>query len=205
MAISEFEGRKLDRVDVNLESCLDYTIRSVVKTLSLEGCLIETEAPILIKNPVYIEIFLEGEIFNLWGDILCSPKERSYSIRFNHPTNEQNLWLIKVIENINKTFTPLPPIRVSLQGNAVLDRKPALITNISEGGCFILTSATFNSNDIVEVKFRIKEEEMHLTGQVRWIGPRGIGIKFFSPDPTQISTISKYIRLKLSSSPQASS
>ena len=204
MAIPLLDRRKFVRLDVNLESCLDYKIRGVVKTLSLGGCSIETETPIHIKNPVYIEIFLEGESFKLWGDILCSPKETSYSIRFNHPTNEQNLWLIKVIENINKTPTPLRPIRASLQGIALLDRESALITDISERGCFIQTSASFKYDDIVEVKFIINEEEMYLAGQVIWVGPRGIGIEFLSPDPTQISTISRYVSLQ-ASPPLASS
>jgi len=205
MAFPVFERRKFVRVDVNLESCLNNEIRGVMKTLSLGGCSIETESPIHIKNPVCIKIFSEGKSIEVGGDVIYSPKEKSYCIRFNHTTKEQNLWLIKVIENIHKTSPPLRPTRVSLQSNAVLDREPALITNISEGGCFIQTSGSFNSNDIVEVKFRIKEETMHLVGQVRWVGPRGIGIQFLSPEPTQISTISKYVSLKLSSSPQASS
>ena len=201
MAISVFERRKFVRLDVNLESCLNNEIRGVMKTLSLGGCSIETESPIHIRNPVCIKIFLEGESFEMWGDVLYSLKETSYSIRFNHPTNEQNLWLIKVMENIHKTSALERPTRVSLQSNAVLDREPALITNISERGCFIQTPASFNSNDIIEVQFRIKEEEMHLAGQVRWVEPRGIGIEFLSPEPPQINTISRYVSLKTPSSP----
>jgi len=201
MAISVFERRKFVRIDVNLESCLNNEIRGVMKTLSLGGCSIETESPIHIKNPVRIKIFLEGENSEVWGDILYSQKERSYSIRFNHPSNEQNLWFIKVMENIHKAGALERRTRVSLQSNAVLDREPALITNISEGGCFIRTSTSFNSNDIIEVQFKIKEEAMHLAGQVRWIEPRGIGIEFLSPEPTQVSTLSRYVSLKASSSP----
>ena len=200
MAISVFERRKFLRLDVNLESCLDNEIRGVMKTLSLGGCLIETETPIHIKNPVCIKIFLEGESFKLWAEVLCSPKETRHSIRFIPPTNDQNLWLINVIENIHKTSAPLRRTRVSLQVNAFLDLKPALITNISEEGGFIQTSASFYYDDIVEVEFRIKEEEMHLVGQVRRVEPRGIGIEFLSPDPTQISTISRYISIRTSSS-----
>ena len=199
MAISVFERRKFVRLDVNLESCLNNEIRGVMKTLSLGGCSIETESPIDIENPVCIKIFLEGENSEVWGDILYSQKERSYSIRFNHPTNEQNLWFIKVMENIHKASTLERRTRVSLQSNAVLDREPVLITNISEGGCFIQTSTPFNSNDIVEVQFRIQEEEMHLAGQVRWIEPRGIGIEFLSLESPQISTISRYVSLKAAS------
>ena len=201
MTISVFERRKFVRIDVNLESCINNEIRGVMKTLSLGGCSIETESPIHIKNPVCIKIFSEGENSEVWGDILYSQKERSYSIRFNHPTNEQNLWFIKVMENIHKASTLERRTRVSLQSNAVLDREPALITNISEGGCFIQTSTSFNSNDIIEVQFKIKEEAMHLAGQVRWIEPRGIGIEFLSPEPTQVSTLSRYVSLKASSSP----
>ena len=204
MAFPVVERRKFVRVDVNLESWLNNEIRGVIKTLSLGGCSIETETPLHINDFVSIKIFLEGKRFVVWGNVLHLQKEKSYGIRFNNTTKEQNLWLIKVIENIHKTSAPLRPTRVSLQGNAVLDRKPALITNISEGGCFIQTSGSFNSNNIVEIKFRIQEEEMHLVGQVRWVNPRGIGIEFLSPEPTQISSISKYVSLKASSSLQAS-
>jgi len=200
MAIPVFERRKFVRVDVNLESWLNNEIRGVMKTLSLGGCSIETESPLHINDFVSIKIFLEGKSFEVGGDVIYSQKEKNYAIRFNHTTKEQNLWLIKVIENIHKTSAPLGPTRVSLQGNVVLDLKPALITNISEGGCFIQSSESFNSNDIVEVQFRIKEEAMRLAGQVRWVGPRGIGIQFLSPEPTQINTISRYVSLKTSSS-----
>ena len=201
MAISVFERRKFVRVDVKLESWLNNEIRGVMKTLSLGGCSIETESPLHIKDLVCIKIFLEGERFVVWGNVLYSQKEKSYGIRFNNTTKEQHLRLNKVIENINKTSPPLRPTRVSLQENAVLDREPALITNISEGGCFIQTSGSFNSNDIVEVQFRIQEEEMHLTGQVRWVAPKGIGIEFLSLEPPQLSTISRYVSLKTSSPP----
>ena len=195
-----FEQRRFRRLDVNLESSLDNKIKGVMKSLSLGGCLIETDTPIPFKNPVCIKIFLEGESFKLWGDILCSPKEKSYSIRFNPLTYDQNILLINVIEDKLKTYSLPRPTRVSLQGEVLLNRNPALITNISEQGGFIQTSASFNYDDIVDVKFRIKEENMSLVGQVRRVEPRGIGIEFLSPNPTQISTISRYISLKNSSS-----
>jgi len=199
------ERRKFARVDVKLEIWLNNEIKGVMKTLSLGGCSIETESPVHIKNSVCIKIFSEGKSFEVGGDVLYSQKEKSYCIRFYYTTKEQNLWLIKVIENMHKTSAPLRPTRVSLQGNAVLDRKPALITDISEVGCFIQTSESFNSNDIVDVEFRIKEEKMSLVGQVLRAEPKGIEIEFLSPSPTQISTISRYVSLKLSSSRQASS
>jgi len=200
MAIPIFERRKFVRVDVNLESLLNNEIRCVMKTLSLGGCMIETESPIHYKNPVSIKIFSKGKTFEVMGNIIYSKKEKSYCICFNYTTKEQNLFLIEVIENIHKTAAPLRATRVSLQSNAILDRGSAVITDISEGGCFIQTSASFNSQDIVEVKFRIEEEEIHLAGQVRWVEPKGVGIQFLSPEPTQIRTISKYVSLKASSS-----
>ena len=201
MAISVFERRKFVRLDVKLESWLNNEIMGVMRSLSLGGCSIETRSPIPIENPVCIKIFLEGKSFEVWGDVLYSPKETNYAIRFNPPSNEQNLLLIKVMENIHKASALQRSTRVSLQSKAVLDREPALITNISEGGCFIQTSASFNSNDIVEVQFRIKEDEMHLAGQVRWVEPRGMGIEFLSLEPIQISTISRYVSLKTPVSP----
>jgi len=192
--------RKFLRLNVNLESFLDNETKGVMKTLSLGGCLIEMATPMQINNPVCIKIFWEGESFKLWGDVLCSPKETSHSIRFKHPGNFQNPWLINMIETIQKTSAPQRRTRVSLQANTLLDQKPALITNISEGGGFIQTSASFNYNDIAELEFRIKEEKMHLVGQVRRVEPIGIGIEFLSPEPTQIGTISRYISLKTSSS-----
>jgi len=201
MPISVFERRKFVRLDVALESCLNNEIRGVMKTLSLGGCSIETESPIHIENPVCIKIFMEGESFEVLGDVLYSTKETSYAIRFNQPSNEQNLRLIQVMETIHKTSGLQRSARVSLQSNAVLDREPALITNISEEGCFIQTSSAFNSNDIVEVQFKIRDEELHLAGQVRWAEPKGIGIEFLSAEPFQISTISRYVNLKTTSSP----
>lgn len=201
MAISVFERRKFVRLDVALESYLNNEIKGVMKTLSLGGCSIETESPVHIDSPVCVKIFMGGESFEVDGDVLYSTKETSYAIRFNQPSNEQSLRLIKMIETIHTTSGLQRSARVSLQSNAVLDHESALITNISEGGCFIQTSSAFNSNDIVEVRFKIKEEDLHLAGQVRWAEPKGIGIEFLSAEPLQISTIARYVSQKTTASP----
>lgn len=196
MPFTALERRKFLRLDVNLESCIDNKIRGVIKTLSLGGCLIETGTAIHIRNPVCIKIFLEEGSFNLWGDVLCSSKGANYSIRFIHSTYNQNVLLINLIESLHKTSFPPRQMRLFLQVNAFLNLKPALMTNLSEGGGYIQTSASFKYDDIVKVEFKIKEEDIHLVGQVRRVEPRGIGIEFLSPDPTQINSISKYISLK---------
>ncbi len=125
--------------------------------------------------------------------------QNQYAIRFENQSNENNIRLVKAIEKIHETENAKRQTRIQLKQKAALDREPALLTNLSEGGCFLQTTAPFNTNDIVEVKFKLEKDEFHLAGQIRWVHSKGVGVEYLSPEPSQIDNISDFIKAQTTS------
>jgi len=193
MGISVFERRKFVRLDVSLNAYINREFRGTIKTLSLGGCLVETSSSLDLRESVRLKFSVIGKSFEVQGRTIHGSKQNQFAIRFENQTNEQNMRLVKVIEKIHETTAARRPTRVPLNQGALVDREPAMLTNLSEGGCFLQTSGSFHPNDIVEIKFELQEDEIHLAGQVRWVDPNGIGIEYLSPEPTQIDCISHFI------------
>jgi|GEM_PF-1819932 hypothetical protein len=196
MGISVFERRKFVRLAVNLDAHINRDSRATIKTLSLGGCLLETPSNFDLKESVRIKFLVIGKSFEVQGRPVHRAGKNQFAIRFENQSNEQNIRLVRAIEKIYQTNASRRPTRVSVQQEALLDREPAMLTNLSEGGCFLKTSGPFHPNDIVEIKFKLQEDEIHLAGQVRWIHPKGIGIEYLSPEPTQINSISQFINIQ---------
>ena len=195
MGISVFERRKFVRLPVNLGASINKEIQGAIKTLSLGGCLIETHSVLDPEHTIRLIFSVIGERFEVTGRAQHRLEKNQFSIRFEALSNEQNIRLAKVIEKIHENQTNRRPTRIALHQDARLDREPALLTNLSEGGCFLQTQNPFHPNDIVEIKFKLTEEEIHLAGQVRWVNPKGVGVEYLSPEPNQITSISKFIEI----------
>ncbi|HSG06045.1 MAG TPA: PilZ domain-containing protein [Nitrospiria bacterium] len=198
MALSVYERRKFVRVDVHFQARLNKTSNVAIKKISLGGCLVESAHSLDAGTPVQLELRIYGEDLKLSGNIIHNSNEDQYGIRFDSEANEQTLRLGQLIEKAQQFMTHRRATRIPVQRKAALDNKNALLSDLSEGGCFLKTTQPFVRGDIVEIRFPVGEEEVHLAGQVRWKTAQGIGIAFLSPDPTQIYHIARYISRKTS-------
>ncbi len=164
-----------------------------MRDLSLGGCLVESVLPLNPGNNIQIKFSAFGERVTLDGSVAHVMSENRYGIRFEPKTNLHLMHLANIIEQFQQTPSLRRPTRVQIQCDAVLDRQPSILVNLSEGGCFIKTNARFNTGDIVEVKFQLGKEEIYLAAQIRWRTKAGIGVEYLSPLPDQISCISDFI------------
>lgn len=193
MAVSAYERRKFVRVDINLDARINRNTRAAVKRLSLGGCLVECNQPLDDSDPIQLSFSAFGEEFRLLGRVIHVAGPNRYGIRFETENDDHLLRLVNAIQKIQDAAISRRSIRVKIQREALLDKAPSLLMNLSEGGCSLRTSHSFHPGDIVEVQFFLNEEEIHLAGQVRWTGPEGVGVEFLSPDPAQVGDISRFL------------
>ncbi len=193
MPVSAYERRKFVRVDVNLDVCIDQQIRAAAKKLSLGGCLIECNQPLDPTEPIQLEFSTHGEQFRLTARLLHSLVRNQYGTRFELEGDDLISRLVGVILKIQDAAIARRSTRLKIQRQALLDNQPSMLTDLSEGGGSLRTSDGFNYGDIVEVRFSLDDDEIHLAAQVRWKNQTGIGIEFLSPDPTQAGEISTFI------------
>lgn len=198
MALSVYERRKFVRVDVHFQARLNDNSNVAIKKLSLGGCLVESPHSLDPEDTVELELLVYGEALNLTGSVIHKNDDNQYGIRFDSEANEQTLRLGQLIEKAQQFMTHRRATRIPVQRKAALDNKNALLGDLSEGGCFLKTTQPFVRGDIVEIRFPIGEDDVHLAGQVRWRSSQGVGVAFLSPDPTQIYHISRYISRKTS-------
>ncbi|MFY9271150.1 MAG: PilZ domain-containing protein [Candidatus Manganitrophaceae bacterium] len=192
MLPSAYERRKFIRVKVNLAARLNRLTLAAMKELSLGGCLIECRLPIDSAEPVEVQFSAEGEIFHMTGRVVHSPAQRQHGIRFESQDEDQIVRLVDLIHKIQVASVARRSARMKVHREAFLDNEPALLTSLSERGCFLHTSRLFHPGDIVEVKFLL-EKELYLAAQVRWKSTLGVGVEFLSPEPSQSTDIVHFI------------
>jgi Tfp pilus assembly protein PilZ len=189
-------------VDVHFEARVNRRIRAAIKKLSLGGCLIECNKPLGDADPLEMEFSVLGERFHLLGRVIHFLGTNQYGIQFEPENDDQALRLVDAVQKIQDASIARRSTRLKVQQEALLDKAPSLMMDLSEGGCFLRTASRFNIGDIVEVQFFLNNEEIHLAGQVRWTAPEGVGVEFLSPDPTQIGDISRFLTKKNAPSPK---
>ena len=193
MNTSVYERRKFVRVDVNLDSRLNNQLRVAIKKLSLGGCLVESPLPLRVADSIQVEFQAFGEHIRLTGSIIHALSEHRFGIRFEAVQGDQIAPLSNIIGRFQDTGGLRRPTRLQIQQEAVLDRDPSLLINLSEGGCFLKTGSAFHQGDIVEIRFALEGKSIDLAGQIRWTTPTGIGVEYLSPEPSHIHSISDFI------------
>ncbi len=202
MSVSAYERRKFVRVDVNLDARVNRNVRAAVKKLSLGGCLVECNQPLNDSDPIQLAFSAFGEKFRMLGRVIHVASPNRYGIVFESQKDDQVLRLVSLIQKVQDASIARRSTRLRLHREALLDKEPSLLTDLSEGGCSIQTERHFNPGDIIEVQFFLQDEEIHLAGQIRWKGPEGVGVEFLSPDPTQVDDIARFLTQKNPPSPK---
>ena len=201
MPVSAYERRKFVRVDTNLDVRINHQLRAAAKKLSLGGCLIETRDPIDPTALILLEFSAHGEKFSMTGRVIHLLGPNQFGIRFDLDSDELISRLGEVIQRLQDAATARRSTRLKIHREAFLDNEPSVLTDLSEGGGSLETSRAFNYGDIVEVRFALDDEKIHLAAQVRWKNPKGIGVEFLSPNPTQIGEIATFIFKEISKPP----
>ena len=204
MSVSAYERRKFVRVEINLDARINREIRAAVKKLSLGGCLVECNRPLAESDLIHLTFSTFDQKFHLPGRVIHTAGPNRYGVRFEPESDDQVMRLVDVIQKIQDASVSRRSTRVKVQREALLDKEPSLLMNLSEGGCSLRTSQPFHPGDIVEVQFFLNDEEIHLAGQVRWTASEGVGVEFLSPDPIQMEDISRFLTKQGSRSPKAS-
>lgn len=187
------EKRRFIRVQTNLYAILDRKVQVAIKTLSLGGCLIEAPRSLEIKEPVRLDFSVEGEHVKMIGTPVRQESGTRLGLKFRLSNKDETLRLMKAIERIQQGPANRRPKRVALQALAIVDREPSLVSNLSEGGCYLKTTGPYALRDIVDVRCMLEDRELSMSAQVRWRGTEGIGVQWLSPDPRQIAWITEFI------------
>lgn len=193
MPVSAYERRKFVRVDTNLDVRINHQIRAAAKKLSLGGCLIESKEPIDPTALLLLEFSAHGEPFRLTGRVIHLLGPNQFGIRFDLDSEELIARLIEVIQKLQDAATARRSTRLKIHREALLDNEPSVLTDLSEGGGALETARAFNYGDIVEIRFSLEDENIHLAAQVRWKNEKGIGVEFLSPNSTQVGEIATFI------------
>lgn len=193
MRVTMYERRRFVRVAANLHARLNASSAIAIKDLCLGGCLIESPQPLGIKDPIDIGVAAFGDRISLGGHLVHELNSHRYGVRFDLETNTETSRLIKLIENLHRFPATRRPTRLRLKIRATLDKKPATLSNLSAGGCFLESQTGFHPGDIVEVHYELNGEEIHVAAQVRWLDSGGIGVEYLSPEPDQVRSISDFI------------
>lgn len=193
MIASVYERRRFVRVPVNLDTLLNLQVRTAMKQLSLGGCLVESVLPLSPGEDVRVAFSAFGEKVRLTGRVVHAASSTRFGIRFEAETTRNLLSLAGVIERFQEKSVTRRPTRVPVRCKAVVDRQSSSLVNLSEQGCFIKTKGSFHPGDIVEVRFPLDGQEVHLAAQIRWKTKSGFGLEYLSPDPDQIRSISDFI------------
>lgn len=201
MPVSAYERRKFVRVDTNLDVRINHQLRAAAKKLSLGGCLIESKEPIDPTSLILLEFSAHGEPFRLTGRVIHLLGPNQYGIRFDLDSEELIGRLVEVIQKLQDVATARRSTRLKIHREALLDNEVSVLTDLSEGGGSLQTARVFNYGDIVEVRFSLENQEIHLAAQVRWKSQSGIGVEFLSPNPTQIGEIATFIIKEISKPP----
>jgi hypothetical protein len=101
--------------------------------------------------------------------------------------------LAKAIQELLGRPLQSRPLRLQVEHPANLDGEPAVLLNISQGGCFVRTDTSHDPGEIIELRTTLDGETIHLAGEVKWRSEGGIGIEFLLPDPGQVEAITGFI------------
>ena len=182
---------------MNLEARMNVQFQAAINGLSLGGCLVESARHLKINDSVLLEFSSFGEDIRLSANVIHAVDEKRFGVRFEPGANEDIVRLAKLIEKIQDLSGSLRSARINVNQEAWLDREPVILKSLSDWGCFIETQAPFNAGDIVELRFYLDQQEIHVAGQVRWRNAQGIGMEYLSPEPEQLNTISGFVSRNL--------
>jgi hypothetical protein len=191
--LSYEEKRRFVRVKTNLYAILDRKVQVAIKMLSLGGCLIEAPRSLAIKEPVRLDFSVEGEHVKMIGTPVPQVSSHHLGLKFRLSNKDETVRLMKAIEKIQHAPANPRPKRMAVEAIAIVDHEPSLVTNVSEGGCYVKTTAGYALGDIVDVRCMLEDREIGMTAQVRWRGTDGIGVQWLSPDQRQIDWIADFI------------
>ncbi len=193
MGASVYERRKFVRVESNVHGLLNRQHRVAIRRLSLGGCQVECSTPLTLLSVTQLEFSVLGEDFSLSARPVSNAGENQFCLRFESAASEQTMRLANVIERLLQNRPDVRPARLRIVKEALLDQKPSILTNLSEGGCFLRTKVKYHRGDVVEVQCQLDQQEIRLSAQVRWTTPLGIGVQYLSLDATQLRCITEFI------------
>jgi hypothetical protein len=99
---------------------------------------------------------------------------------FDASSKEQQQGLLNALEELAQPEQRKYPRRPSLIQVLLDGVHPGVPTNISLGGAFIQTGASFTIGQQISVDFSLHhaDEPRRMTGEVVWRSPDGVGVKF---------------------------
>lgn len=187
------EKRRFIRVKTSLYAILDRKVQVAIKTLSLGGCLIEVAPTLEVSGPVRLDFSVEGEHVKMIGTPVRQHTHTQIGLKFRLSNKDETVRLMKAIEKIQQSPRTPRPRRAASEAIALIDRQPSLVTNVSEGGCYVKTPPTYALGDIVDLRCMLDDREIAMSAQVRWRGVDGVGVQWLSPDPCQVEWITEFV------------
>lgn len=185
--------RRFVRIKVRLPAVLDHRRPVMIRSLSLGGCLAESTEPLAVNEPAAFTFRIEKENFDLVVVPLDSIGDRQQAFRFKFNSARQMSTLARLLQQLLGRPLAKRPARLNLSLPASIDREPATLTNLSEGGCSLSTTAPHYSGEMVEVEIALEGERIQLAAEIKWQNEEDIGLEFILPDPAQIMTIAEFI------------
>jgi hypothetical protein len=91
-----------------------------------------------------------------------------------------------------------PRLNVSLEAvwDSATDNHPALVTDLSLGGCYINTVGEIRVGETVGFRVLLPDGDwLYIEGEVRHHGSRGFGVMFVDVEPDQAEKIEWLLRL----------
>lgn len=91
-----------------------------------------------------------------------------------------------------------PRLNVSLEAvwDSATDNHPALVTDLSLGGCYLNSVGEIRVGEIVGFRVLLPDGDwLYVEGEVRHHGGRGFGVKFIDLEPQQEEKIQWLLRL----------
>jgi hypothetical protein len=148
-----------------------------------------------------IEFTVCGRNFHLRGRTIYRAGVRQYGVQFETETRAETAELLNVLPMIQQHAPERRATRLPVQLKASVDHAPAVIVNLSEGGCFIHIQGPHQAGDLVELRFQLDRTEIHVAAQVRWRNASGLGLEYLWPDTGQVSDISSFLAEHAASRP----
>jgi len=75
------------------------------------------------------------------------------------------------------------------------------LLNLSVDGCFLQSAELFHAGELIDLNFRIPDQEMEFKGKIMWVGSAdksqpsfGMGIHFEDPIPFQHEALETFLR-----------
>jgi Tfp pilus assembly protein PilZ len=75
------------------------------------------------------------------------------------------------------------------------------LLNLSVDGCFLQSAELLHAGELIDVNFRIPDQDVEFNGKIMWVGSAdksqpsfGMGIHFENPIPSRQEALETYIR-----------